>query len=478
MSDEEMTKYYNQLYKVDPSLAAEFAATGKLPDASVLEGFSNYTDKYVNFDDFIGDKYKTLGDFYKSQDGKMPSKARMDSFKKQHPYISEQEVTDWFNKTNKYRTEIEAERKAEAGRKRRAKEIEEEWGPVQKLLASEYSKQRYIEEPEASLYGKEGKEGKWWQRGEDISDVTFGAAGAVGDLIPGVGGAFVGPATRTLRDAYHVATNSPYQKDAGQIGRDFLADAGMNVGTAYLPTAILNRGAKLTRNISKTESLLRDAGEVRLANQSKQSVKEGVNQLKYDDIYNGISYVDLEKKIRDLPDGPMKQDLEALTRRGAPQSEISEHLVYWESVAPKEIKVKGQPKPVKVDIPSTAYYKGKEVSPYWSTTPVGGYVAEQAKAASRGKVAHILAGGAEGARMAGEPLVKEGYTYSGRGSEPKKVESKTERALKQEQKEWYKKNYFRDFEANFRPNKVEGDPLWEAYRDWHYIKFGKYPEDK
>ena len=231
----------------------------------------------------------------------------------------------------------------------------------------------------------------------------------------------------------------------------------MNVGTAYLPTAILNRGSKLSRNISKTESVLRDAGEVRLANQSKQSVKEGVKQLNTNDLYNKsaeyvMDYPTLEKKIRDLPDGPMKQDLEALTRRGASQSEIAEHLTHWESVAG--------------DIPSTAYYKGTKVNPYWSNTPVGGYVAEQAKAGTRGRTAHVLAGLAEGARQAGEPLVKEGYTYTGRGSEPKKVETKIEKAIIQNQKDWYKTNYERDWEMGFVPKKVDGDPLWEAYKEW------------
>lgn len=458
MSDEQATKFLQELYAIDPALANEFANSENKTqwlksNATRLEGYSDYTTKFKNISDFMGDRYKALGDLWQSQDGQMPSDARVFAFQQKYPDISKEEIYDWFNKTNKYYQEEQARQEEEAGIARRAKEIKEEWGPIQKLLASDYSKQRYIHDPNASMFGKEGTFNPYSSQGqEEISDVIFGGAGAVGDLIPGVGGSLVGPATRTLRDVYHVATDSPYQKDASQIGRDFIADAGMNVGTAYLPTAILNRGSKLSRNISKTESVLRDAGEVRLANQSKKSLDESVKQLNYNDIYNGISYPDLEKKIRDLPDGPMKQDLEGLTRRGASQSEIAEHLTHWESVAG--------------DIPSTAYYKGTKVNPYWSNTPVGGYVAEQAKAGTRGKVAHVLAGVAEGARQAGEPLVKEGYTYTGRGSEPTKRETKVERAIKENQKDWYKTNYERDWEMGFVPKKVDGDPLWEAYKEW------------
>lgn len=437
--------------------AEEFFANPEAYDFSRLENDPNFTDKFGTVDDLIADKYKIMQNLWNLYEGKKVSQTRFETLKQKYPFLDKKELDAWFDKSNQYKEQFIKERQIEAGKKRRELEIKNDWGPIQNLLASDYSKQRYIDNPEASLFGKEGKEGKWWQRGDDISDVTFGAAGAVGDLIPGVGGSFVGPATRTLRDVYHVAYDSPYQKDASQIGRDFFSDAAINVGTSYLPTMILNRGAKLTRNISKTESLLRDAGEVRLANQSKQSVNESLKQLNTKDIYNKsaeyvMDYPTLEKKIRDLPDGPMKQDLEALTRRGATQSEIAEHLTYWESVGG--------------DIPSTAYYKGTEVSPYWSTTPVGGYVAEQAKAGTRGKVAHILAGGAEVARKAGEPLVKEYSTYTGRGSEPTKRETKVERALKDNQKDWYKTNYERDWEMGFVPNKVDGDPLWEAYKEW------------
>ena len=457
MSDEQMTKYYNQLLKVDPKLAAEFAATGKLPDASVLEGYSDYTDKYINYDAFIGDKYKTLASFYQSQDGKMPSEARMLSFQKQHPDISAQEVTDWFNKTNKYKADIETERKAEAGRKRRAKEIEEEWGPVQKMLASEYSKQRYIEEPEASLFGKEGKEGRWWQRGEDISDVTFGAAGAVGDLVPGVGSVVLGPAARGARDVYHVATNSKYQKEPDQIAKGIAWDAGMNAGVNYLPTAILNRGAKAGRNISKTDSFLRDVSEVYTANQSKQSVSKSLESLNNDVMYGGLSYRGLEKKVRDLPEGPMKQDLMAMIQREAPYDEISAHIAHWEGVAG--------------DVPATAYYNAagdinKAKAGRWADTPVQGYVKEQAQAAGASKAAKNVANVADILRKGGEPAVRESYTYSGRGEEPKRKQTPLERKLYNQQIDWYKKNYVRDWEAGFAPKEIEGDPLWEAYKEW------------
>jgi hypothetical protein len=33
-------------------------------------------------------------------------------------------------------------------------------------------------------------------------------------------------------------------------------------------------------------------------------------------------------------------------------------------------------------------------------------------------------------------------------------------------KDWYKVNYARDWMMGFKPNEKEGDPLWEAYKEW------------
>jgi hypothetical protein len=34
------------------------------------------------------------------------------------------------------------------------------------------------------------------------------------------------------------------------------------------------------------------------------------------------------------------------------------------------------------------------------------------------------------------------------------------------QKDWYKANYARQWAAGFKPKEIEGDPLWEAYKEW------------
>lgn len=182
-----------------------------------------------------------------------------------------------FETLKQYREENQKEIERQLGRKRREKEIKEAGLLSPWTLASEYSKQRYIDDPDASIFGKEGnylsfsptkispskfiteqspieaikdafEGGVLTSEGqEELRDVILGGTAAVGDLIPGYG-SLLGTGVRAGRDVYKKASDSPYQKDWSDIVSDASIDAFLNLGTEFLPTAIVNRTGKMAKN--------------------------------------------------------------------------------------------------------------------------------------------------------------------------------------------------------------------------------------
>lgn len=351
------------------------------------------------------------------------------------------EITSEYNRQK-------TERDREEGKARRAKEIKDApWYSPLRWATSDYAKQRYINEPEASLFGKEGTEGKWWQRGEDVSDLAFGAAGAVADLLPGLGAQFVGPAIRTGRDIRHSVNDDKYQKDAGTIAGDFAKDSFLNFGVGYMPTMIINRTKRAGKNVSKAESWASDVAEQIAADDAKKATQEGLKSLNTNEMLKDLADIEVAKRIRNMPDGPMKTDLMNTWNQTKSKDAISEHLAHWESVAD--------------DVPTGAvftkegnYKPGK--AEHWKNTPTSDYVEQQAKAARAPKSTRWAAKGSEYAAVAGEPAVKASITLGGRGTKPE------ERA----DIDWFKDNYGDQWAAGFTPRGREDEPIMKAYREW------------
>ena len=68
-----------------------------------------------------------------------------------------------------------------------------------------------------------------------------------------------------------------------------------------------------------------------------------------------------------------------------------------------------------------------------------------------------------------------GRTSIGRGSKPELQPQIEEFETK---KNNYKQTEPRFWSAGFKPKKMEGDPLWEAYKEWYFDNYGNLPEDK
>lgn len=294
-------RYGNVLNEKGPEEARKYLESLR----PVLESNKLYTDKYKYWEDFTGDKYKVLSELYERNDGKMPTRERMMTIHEQMPFISSEDIKNYFDKTNEYIKEFEKQSEYEAGVNQRRREVEgkthtdKDWGFGKNLLASNYSKQRYIYEPEKSIFSDEGE---WYNKGEDVRDVMLGTVGAAGDMIPPigpvglVGGTILGPGARLTRDLLNRGGN--YSKTGADIGKSFVSDLGFNIGVAAYPN--LRRQARAAGRIgSKNVNTVIDL---------ENTVKSNKEQLaKFDDVrLDKISNTDLYALIDNLEEGELK----------------------------------------------------------------------------------------------------------------------------------------------------------------------------
>ena len=136
-----------------------------------------------------------------------------------------------------YETKLQDETKALNERKKEVKD----WG-WRDFIASDYEKQRYLEDPKSALFGKqapeigEAPETRWGS----IGDLGAGVAATATDFATArfpIINAVAGPSIRLGRDIAHKVSGSPYQKDWKDIGSNYLSDIMINGGASVLPNA-------------------------------------------------------------------------------------------------------------------------------------------------------------------------------------------------------------------------------------------------
>lgn len=340
----------------------------------------------------------------------------------------------------------------EKGRERRKKELDEmAWYNPQKWATSDYEKQRYINDPDASIIGKEGN-GKWFNKGEAISDLAFGIAGAAGDMFPGLG-SLIGTGIRGLRDLHHKATDSKYQKNWEDILWDVGEDAAFNAFFEKTPFASkLKEVDENVQNAGKLDGFLNDVNEYRNIKNEVRANKAGADMLESSSLY-GMSDLQIEKIIDNMPDSPLKQKLKEYVADGVEKNrgKIGETLATYEPLSnPKRL------------VPQHAYYdEAGNVKPfkksYWAEQGVDDYVRRQAKASGQSKPVKILSNVLD-MKNKGKNLAKELKTAEGRDSMPNTDE--------REDIDWFKENYARDWEAGFVPRGKDDEPIMKAYREW------------
>lgn len=331
MSDEQLERIAEALNNIDQELTEQFInAKDKykwLRDMSpALEGYTDFTDNFKNIEDFIGDRNTRLMNFYKDQKGNKPTEARMQSFLDKNSDISAKDVNDWFDKTNYWKGYEEDLRKKEADRTRREQEVEgkytnindpedsnrRNWGWLRNLLASDYERKRYIDNPETALIGEDAPaigEAKETRTGA-IADMGAGAAGQAADVgtlflpFPAniIANTLAGPAIRTGRDIAHIKSDSPYQDKDWYADR--WKDAAFNATTAGFANA-----RKLAR-LAKSTTAPGRISQLYEINQLEPQLKNALNEAQKSKLLvsNTNEWVNM---VKGLPESPLKNELMA-----------------------------------------------------------------------------------------------------------------------------------------------------------------------
>lgn len=415
-------------------------------DFSQLENSPEFTEKYKNIYDFLGDKERALVDLYRDLDGKLPSKARLAAFQKKHPDISESEVKAWFDQTNKYVEYYKQERAEAAGRVRREREIRD-LGFFRDLLTSDYSKRRYIDDPQTSvlsskLFGGKGEFNPYTTEGaRDIRDEILGGVGAILDVVPTpiASDVWGGPLVRGLRDAAHL--DEPY-KPKSPI-QDMFMDVGINYGTNFLPTALVRKFAKGTRGTAKASTYFGDAARAADVELRKEAVDRSLKML--DELLTknpNIDNVTLKNAVESLPDSDLKAGILGDIASG---KSVAEAVVDWRSKMSTAMNT---------DVVKMRQAKAaKDGTVPTATTQLEKDIAFKPRL---GRVQNVLKFGIKSE----QPVVSGAAKVIGH----KKVthtsdeDSGTIAMLKEKNDRFWR--------AGFAPKAVEGDPLWEAYKEW------------
>lgn len=405
----------------------------------------------------LRNKYKPLPErltaAFGTSDSKNPfvqPKALLDDmYEKEFTDVPREKFNESLENMSKYWEDAKRAREYESGKKLREREVKN-WPLWKNIVASDYAKQRYINEPEKSIFSDEGE---WYNKGDDVSDLAYGVAGAAGDALPGYG-TFVGPAVRAARDVQHKVADSPYQKEWSDIGQDALSDAAINFGVEYMPTAILNRGRRAGKNIGKSDEVFSDyAAEMSFAQrqQANDAAFEYLN--KNLDMFADARVAQI--RVNSMPESDIKNDMLKLVNSDKySKREVERYMDAYQKAntdgidAYTYVKSNSNVRPnknIKTDNlgeNTIDFFKSKE------------RLMGLPESKLRTGVAKISTKYAP----AGQTVVKEIDTAKGRGSKPE--------VDPQLVKDWYKQNYERDWKMGFKPNEKEGDPLWEAYKEW------------
>lgn len=472
MKDEEIETMVNKIGEVAPDQVANFLANPEAFDYSVLEGYSDFTDKYRNVADFIGDKKGIKATIWQDFGGKFPTDARFHSLQEKYPWLNKEELKEWFDKTNEFKKFYEDEAEKEAQKNLRKREVQD-WGFWSNLLASDYEKQRYVEDPNVALFGEQapalGKapETRWGATG----DLVTGGAGAIADALPGVGKSLIGPGIRLGRDLTHKAVDSPYQKDWTQIGSDTFTDVATNLGAAILFNA--RKGARLASGAADKDVkyALEAARETEHIKSGLPQVAEHMhlpNQAEIDFYRNAkLPYPSSDRALRnavkDIPESDLKSELLSIvnTEPGKPINRAEVQRIYQKYLT--------QTQPGMRETVRLADDYMRPISKI-GNEPVTQYLRNAADAKkfselSKYQKAQYLANQAAMAINSGKPgqiAVQEGANYLGRGSNPKVVETALKKAEYDKTIDRLISSYSLLWNKNKEPVEAKNNPIIKA----------------
>lgn len=342
------------------------------------------------------------------------------------------------------------ERRDQVGRTRRKKEIETEWSWPKKMLANEYSQARYIDDPNSTPFGKEGKFNPLDNKLE-LANIGLQGASLAGDALPGVYGYAGGPGIRLVNDLVQEAG------DYGKPAEDILKDRAVDVGTSFIgeagPNAILRgigRSEKLSKTLGRGINETMDYADVLKEMRDTKALEEA--------FFKEPNFQRRAKILEQMPDNYIKKTLRELDDPSI--NNLSDLQVYRQMYP--EMKLNTPEKAAKIAFDPRI--KGLEgfkppVDLDWqyklATTPEPGKFGKTVAKASISPVAK----GTE--RLIARDLGKAGS----KSIYDKQPESENARKTI----EWYKYNYARDWDMGFKPKENSG-LLYQAWKEYKGIE--------
>lgn len=366
--------------------------------------------------------------------------------------------------------ELEEERKYFEGRERRKKEIKDgfKWN-----FASDYSKQRYIDNPDASIFGKEGKFNPYSKEGQDeLSDVILGGAAAVADFLPGLGGTFAGPVIRAGR-------NIAEGQDDEDVVSNFAADAGANAVVDFLPTLILNKIRKVAKNsvqhVEQYSHYKQDLSNSEKAVKEMQDAFKGIDIDKVDAL-DPKEISKLRKVVDGLPESPAKNDIKKILdsdpndfmreTAGNLTDDLAE-LGINQNVGLNAGRIKGYVESMDGYLKANKKVPDAMVNPYNEKGQLASSGSEvidimnkkRALGQSMSKGEKALEKAYTTGTKVGPGAVKTADTYANK-RQPVKSDDADRAVI-----EWYKENYAKDWANGFVPKGREDEAIMKAYRE-------------
>ena len=364
-----------------------------------------------------------------------------------------------------YETKLQEETRALNERKKEVKD----WG-WRDIIASDYEKQRYLEDPKSALFGKqapeigEAPETRWGSMGDLGSGVVAGAADLATAPLPLIN-AFAGPTVRLGRDVAHKVSGSPYQKDLKDIGSNYLTDIMLNGGASVLANA---------RQASRVAGGLLP-GSTNKQFQALVDAKESMAGLKK--LPPTANTWDFVNAVDNLEESSLKQDLlKTISPNGkvdvAAANDVRKNYnVALDKDYFNELRTH-TPGYYETAIPTTPadYLRYPMLKEAGNTT-----IAQRLGRAGvpKTRIERVSLGGLNlmdklNKGVLGTRFVEGSANLTGRGSTPNVIDTEERIEDFNRKKEAMKAQFgesWLKYGKAFAPKAIEGDPAWEAYKE-------------
>jgi hypothetical protein len=295
----------------------------------------------------------------------------------------------------------------------------------------------------------------------------LGGAGLVGDFIPG-GKAVVGPIIRGYRDYENY--NTPYGKSLKDIATERGLDLGTYAGAAWLTN--FRRGKRMAAGAGKD---IPGLGDIMKNAEFTEGIKDTNKGLGILTMTNDLTTA--KKAIEEMPDNSIKgrllKEFGDFNQYGNPEAESAfmERLKFIAEAEIKDLNMYTITKEGRNFKPVNTEELGVNVrNLYTSPQRAVGEKAAIKNADIKQAARFTPEVGPVGAFIRDKALPIERQVEQGVA---KRLSTQYEADVNDKDrvlKDWYKKNYARDWDMGFKPNKKDGDPLWEAWKEYKGIK--------